>query len=156
MSGAWCACDYDDGEPVEISRSSDPRARKLYTCDDCGGPITPGEVYHRHDYLTREYGWGTYLNCTGCDEIVAFFKATCGCVSWGMFAETLGDCIREETDPRIRRKAEKLLARLKERQQRGLIASGRAQRSLQGGWWSPRDLAAVIAGARAARAEAPA
>lgn len=49
MSG-WCSCDIDYAE-AEIVRRSAPRARKAYTCHECGGPINPGDEYDRWDQL---------------------------------------------------------------------------------------------------------
>ena len=40
-----CFCDY--GDPPDFYVATKPKARKHHVCEECGGPIMPGERYER-------------------------------------------------------------------------------------------------------------
>lgn len=92
MSG-FCACDYDS-DPVDISRWEERRARKPYRCDECTGPISPGDR-HSVNVVLYDGGWSTYRICAPCmDGPVAFVEKNCGCVPWGGLSEHLVEVFR--------------------------------------------------------------
>lgn len=73
-----------------------PRARKRHSCDSCGGPIEPGEVYIRHKQL-YEGDWDTQRACLACVVARETFESAHGDCSLSPrgFPEALLSCIHE-------------------------------------------------------------
>lgn len=74
-------CDYGDDYP-DVYREENRRARKSYTCSECGGAISPGEPYRSHHSLYKCYGgWQVSRTCSAClIGPAAFVERNCG--SW--------------------------------------------------------------------------
>ena len=83
-----CACDCycDDVEPMEFSVMTHPRARKDWTCLECGRPIQKGE---RYELIEGKFEgeFVKYRTCTGCHRLRDAIYC-CG----GMVAETVLEC----------------------------------------------------------------
>lgn len=73
-----CYCDYD---PAEFYRCTTPRARKIYKCEECGGPIKLGEQYERVTGKWEEYIY-TFLTCERCVDLRIWVKNNVPCLCW--------------------------------------------------------------------------
>jgi len=72
-----CYCDYDADTP-EFFNESYRKARKKYCCDECGGPILPGEKYH---YIVGKWEGeiGYYRRCPRCIDMLRYLKGNLPC-----------------------------------------------------------------------------
>lgn len=87
-----CSCvDVHVDVPAITLRITNPRARKLHTCCECGEPIRPGETYLCED--VRDGGrFECFKTCADCQSIRgAFF---CGSWYWASIWEDLREHIR--------------------------------------------------------------
>jgi hypothetical protein len=57
-----CSCDYD---PADIYRAAKPKARRPHKCEECSGPILPGEQYERVFGVWEGYA-STFKTCARC------------------------------------------------------------------------------------------
>lgn len=73
-----CYCDYD--QPEFWSRTT-PKARKRYTCEECGGPILPGE---RYEYIAGKWdgSFGEFKTCERCADIRQWVTNNVPCFCW--------------------------------------------------------------------------
>ncbi len=93
--GCSCSIDNDDGESVEVSTQSNPRARKDCQCSECYRVIVKGEKYWYTRYLF-EGDWGTHRVCSDCKSVAkAMF---CGGVSMGIMWEEIGYAFQENPE----------------------------------------------------------
>lgn len=70
-----CAIDGAD-DTFEWSRTTRPKARKSYKCDECCRDIAPGEVYHR--CVGKFDGrLDVYIMCRHCDEASRILVREC-------------------------------------------------------------------------------
>lgn len=91
MSG-FCVCDFD---PPVLYRAEVRRARKAWTCEECGGPIQPGDTYEVATGLNDGWWW-RYRTCQPClDGPRGFVEKNCGCFEHGGIREHLTDVFRE-------------------------------------------------------------
>ena len=74
----YCDCDYDDGEPMEFSTTTFPKARKRYCCDECGGPIFVSETYKRL-VGKCEGDLMMFRECSLCSELRQWAKISMPC-----------------------------------------------------------------------------
>lgn len=58
-------CMVDYGEPADLAVLDEVRARKERKCDECQGPIKPGDIYKRSKFLYDGY-WSTFAMCPAC------------------------------------------------------------------------------------------
>lgn len=70
-------CMVDDAERSVRGSVERRRARKLYRCCECRGPIRPGDTYTRSGML-YDGRWSTYRQCAACDEALAWLTEHCG------------------------------------------------------------------------------
>lgn len=92
-----CVCDFD---PASVYRSSTPRARKAYSCKECGAPILPGERYE------NVFGvWGReatiFRTCEACRDLRVWVKNNVPCLCW--LHGDADDSMREAIDEAYRR-----------------------------------------------------
>ncbi len=69
MSGCIDVCvdmDYG-GEPCQLYREREVKARKAWRCTECGAAIEPGSKYHQATGLT-DGGWWVIRTCEGCAD----------------------------------------------------------------------------------------
>ena len=73
-----CYCDYDDYDTPEFLNESYRKARKQYYCDNCNGPILPGEKYH---YTVGKWDGdiGYYRKCPRCEEMHRYLIGNLPC-----------------------------------------------------------------------------
>ena len=65
---SYCDCDYDY-EPGQFCQQwTVKRARKAFHCDECSGPILPGESYQK-TVGKWSAGVETYSECRLCLEL---------------------------------------------------------------------------------------
>lgn len=84
-----CGCD-DYGESCDISRDVVRKARKQWTCCECGEAIMPGEYYEQADSLFD----GTWYHTKTCILCVRIRKDLCGaCYSPGELRQTILECL---------------------------------------------------------------
>jgi|SRR6202035_5295586 len=82
-----CACDYD---PADWYRAEIRKARKRHDCQECGGPILPGE---RYEYAAgqSEDCISTFKTCERCYDIRLWTKNNVPCVCWA-HGNMIEDC----------------------------------------------------------------
>ena len=73
---------------TELLDSKAVTARKRHRCDDCGGPIEPGDRYRRATCLGDGTVW-TWRDCTPCADLID--------VIWDYYEMHTGDDIGPET-----------------------------------------------------------
>ncbi len=64
-----CECYCDDGEPMECSTITFPKARHgNFKCVECDRPIAKGE---KHEHIKGKYEgeWVSWRTCTGCQRL---------------------------------------------------------------------------------------
>ena len=89
-----CMIDYADSCP-EVASFRTSKARKPYTCCECGRGIAVGETY-RNSFFVQE-GWAsTFHTCAHCMVGYAWLDENCG----GHM--TAGDSLREEMEEHAR------------------------------------------------------
>ena len=90
-----CYCDYDQ---PQVYRASIVRARKTYECEECGGPIKPGEQ-HESAFGVLD-GW-TYAprTCARCVDMRTWVKNNVPCLCWshGGADTDMAEAIEEAT-----------------------------------------------------------
>ncbi|AWI90240.1 hypothetical protein C0214_19455 [Methylobacterium sp. DM1] len=73
-----CYCDYD---APEFYRVEIRKARKSFRCEECGGPIKPGEKY---EFVAGS--WDHYVSqfrtCERCHDIRVWVKNNVPCFCW--------------------------------------------------------------------------
>lgn len=114
--GGWCVCDFDY---AEVEGVRERRARKRRRCDECHGPIEPGDTYR---YLTWKYGegWSDFSCCAACCAgPIAFCLRNCGCVLYGGVEDHLTDVFREYefTTPGVRFRLGRMLVEMRRRRE---------------------------------------
>jgi hypothetical protein len=82
-----CYCDLGL-EPIYPSMHLTPKARKDHKCDECGGEIPKGTVYHVHKGLC-DGRWLHVKNCQACEAIRDDYG--CGCI--GELDEVVSECL---------------------------------------------------------------
>jgi len=88
-----CYCDY---EPSDFYSASRPVARKVHRCEECGGPVLPGEQYERAFSVT--YGHAdTFKTCVRCVDLRTWVKNNVPCLCWahGNLNEDLREAVNE-------------------------------------------------------------
>ena len=73
---------------TELLASKAVTARKRHRCDDCNGPITPGDRYRRDTCLGDGRVW-TWRDCAPCADLLD--------VIWDYFDMHTGDDIGPDT-----------------------------------------------------------
>lgn len=83
-----CYCDYD---MPSVYRARTVKARKLYRCEECSGPIVPGEA---HEYAFGVYDGDafTFRTCERCTDLRQFVKNSVPCFCWA-HGNTLQDAL---------------------------------------------------------------
>lgn len=71
-----CYCDYD---PPTVYNSTTPRAKKIYKCGECSGPILPGERYERV-FGIWDGNADTFLTCERCVDLRTWVKNNVPCL----------------------------------------------------------------------------
>lgn len=88
-----CSC---DGEPSTVYNSSTPRARKRYSCDECGSAILPGERYENVFGIWE--GWPTtFRTCEPCYDLRVWVRnnVPCLCIMHGDMDEQMSIAVSE-------------------------------------------------------------
>lgn len=88
-----CHC---DGDPATVYSASTPRARKRYSCDECGTPILPGDRYE--NVFGVWDGWPTtFRTCEPCYDLRVWVKNNipCLCIMHGNMDEEMTVAIDE-------------------------------------------------------------
>lgn len=88
-----CAIDGAEGSTITIWHETTPRARKPWTCIECGRTIPPGEQYLRVAEL-YDGRWSTLRTCHHCDAAGEWLRAACG----GYLAYGLAEELRDHWD----------------------------------------------------------
>ncbi len=70
-----CYCDFD---PATLYFAKVVTARKPHRCDECGGPIVPGEQYERATMLADGH-WDVFATCCACLPMADWVVRNCGC-----------------------------------------------------------------------------
>lgn len=93
-----CFCDYYP--PPEFWRKSTPNARKQYRCEECRGPILPGE---RYEYVIGKWEGcvDQFRTCGDCLDIRQWVKNNVPCLCWA-HGNMLDDC-KEAVDDAVDR-----------------------------------------------------
>ena len=87
-----CYCDY---EPSDFYSATQPVARKVHRCEECGGPVLPGEKYERAFVVT--YGHAdTFKTCARCVDLRTWVKNNVPCLCWAH--GNLNEDLREAVD----------------------------------------------------------
>lgn len=73
-----CSCDYD---PASVYTATRPKARKSHKCEECGGPIKPGETYERVFGVWDGYA-STFKTCERCFDLRQWVKNNVPCFCW--------------------------------------------------------------------------
>ena len=73
-----CSCDY---EPATFYRRTTPRARKPYRCEECSGPIAPGERYENVVGMW-EGDFSTFATCERCVDLRTWVRNNIPCLCW--------------------------------------------------------------------------
>ncbi len=73
-----CYCDYD---APQVYSSKVVRARKLYSCDECGKKIRPGEQYEYAFGVIDGYTYQPHT-CMSCKRIRDFVSMNIPCWCW--------------------------------------------------------------------------
>ena len=60
-------CGTGQGEALQLSRVTTPKARKTHVCSECGSIISPGEKYERTSGLLDRFK--TYKTCLFCADV---------------------------------------------------------------------------------------
>jgi hypothetical protein len=124
-----CFCDYD---APEVYSSTKPKARKPHQCEECGGPILPGEKY---EYVFGKWdGYvSTFKTCERCFDIRQWVKNNVPCFCWA-HGNMIEDAKEAVAEAQYRAKAETvglqfgLLRRIVLRDQRNrLLTAGQRQ-----------------------------
>lgn len=73
-------CMVDEGDGFRVYSEGDRRSRKERRCDECGGAIAQGDVYHWARGLDYEWDhWSGYTICRDCHEgPCRWLMAECG------------------------------------------------------------------------------
>lgn len=73
-----CFCDYD---PPHFYNNVRRKARKQYLCEECRGPILPGEAY---ECVTGKWDYGveTFRTCDRCVDLRTWTKNNVPCLCW--------------------------------------------------------------------------
>lgn len=67
-----CSCDCGDGEVARFFHVTSRKARKIYSCCECGATIGVGEP---HEYISALWdSFRSFRTCAGCAEVR---KKTC-------------------------------------------------------------------------------
>jgi hypothetical protein len=89
-----CYCDYD--APAFYNKAM-RKARKPHTCEECRGPILPGEVY---ESVTGKWDYvDTFKTCERCVDLRTWVTNNVPCVCWahGNLHDDLRETVREAT-----------------------------------------------------------
>ena len=88
-----CSCDY--GDPPAFYNATQPRSKKCYVCDECGGPIIPGEHYERVS-AKWDYGVDTIRTCERCFDLRIWVKNSvpCLCIMHGNMDEEMTEAVK--------------------------------------------------------------
>lgn len=73
-----CSCDYD---PPEFYRMAIRRARKPHKCEECNGPILPGDAYEYASGKWEGY-FSTFFTCEACRDLRVWVKNNVPCLCW--------------------------------------------------------------------------
>ncbi len=99
-----CSCDY--GDAPAFYRACRPRARKQHVCEECGGPIRPGEKYERVSGKWDSYV-DTFLTCARCVDLRTWVQNNVPCLCWShgngdeRMAEAIEDAIERAPDETV-------------------------------------------------------
>lgn len=88
-----CVCDYD---APEFYSKSWPKARKQHKCEECSGPIVPGECYEL--VAGRWNGsFDTFKTCQRCVDLRQWVINNIPCTCWahGNLHEDLKESVQE-------------------------------------------------------------
>jgi len=88
-----CSCDYD---PPEFWSKTVPTARKQHRCEECAGPIFPGEKY---EYIAGKWGgyFDSFKTCERCVDIRQWVQNNLPCFCWahGNMIEDAAEAVNE-------------------------------------------------------------
>lgn len=87
MSDLSCFCDYD---PAEFYRADLRKSRKRRKCEECAGPILPGEQYE-HVVGKWEGCVSSFDTCASCVEILRWTQANIPCLCFA-HGNAIQDC----------------------------------------------------------------
>jgi RNase P subunit RPR2 len=89
----YCYCDYD--QPEFYSARIIKKARKQFKCDECGGPILPGDSYELVA-AKWEGDFSTIHTCEMCHDLRVWVKnnVPCLCIMHGNMDEEMRDAIQ--------------------------------------------------------------
>lgn len=90
-----CYCDYD---PPTFYNSVKRKARKQYECDECDGPILPGETYEYVSGLWEDM-FSTFRTCERCRDLCTWVTNNIPCTCWahGNMHDDLQESVTEAT-----------------------------------------------------------
>ena len=94
---SYCECDvYDDCDPPAFVQVIRPHARKQYCCEECRGPILPGEVYLKIVGRWSD-GVDTFRICSPCLELEEWAKISvpCFCSITGELHERVQEMVKD-------------------------------------------------------------
>lgn len=97
MSAIECYC--DDYDPPAFYSKSFHMARKPHRCDECGGPISPGERYRYISGLWDGY-FQIFKDCERCCDLQTWVQnnVPCFCPMHGNMDEQMRDAVQDATE----------------------------------------------------------
>lgn len=88
-----CSCDYD---PPEFYCKTTPKARKRHRCEECAGPISPGEAY---ELVSGKWegNFSVFKTCQRCVDLRTWVTNNIPCTCWahGNMHEDLKESVHE-------------------------------------------------------------
>lgn len=72
---------YCDDDPPSVYISSTPRARKRYSCEECGSPILPGDHYEKV-FGVWDGSAATFRTCERCFDLRTWVRNNVPCLCW--------------------------------------------------------------------------
>lgn len=117
----------DVGDMAEFYAAGVRRARKPYRCDECDGPINPGERYERA-FMIHEGDPMTDRTCAACLPMAQWVMRNCGCRIHGDLWRHLGEDVfgdmRGDLPPGVHFKVGRWLVEYRRR--RGVVLGARS------------------------------
>ena len=89
-------------EPAAVYDQKTHRARKPYTCGECGTTIQPGDLYHRHAGVW-DGEWSVHRLCDPCQNLLEAHNAEWDPPEWGCLHDSLTEWIAWSMPPASKR-----------------------------------------------------
>lgn len=92
-------CSCENAEPLRCSVLTEPVARKEHRCDECNGPIGPGQKYWRLKGVDSDGDAFAHKRCSACVKRARAFNTAEGCKApLGALFDSIRECGEEDPD----------------------------------------------------------